>query len=388
MTYPAIQVLRAVAALAVVYYHAVIQLRTGLGRGDPLLPEFGAWGVDLFFVISGFVMWASTAGRTVSPAEFYRRRIVRIVPLYWGMTTCVAMVALVAPKLLRSTVFDGAHVTASFLFVPWPNPGLPPNHTDSLSPLVIPGWTLNYEMFFYLLFGACLLVSQRLRPLVIAAMLAGSMIIARQLAPTVPIAAFYASSMLLEFLGGVLIGVVAERLRLNAPDRLAWVGIGALLVGLCVAEEAGALASRALYLGPLAVAAIVVAVAADRNRIKRRQSLQTLGDASYSIYLVHIFVIAGLRVAMTRAGVEVRDVGGELAFVAAAVVASAGVGHALHRLFERPATLFASRVLLPAASVGRPRTERSMNGEPLGAEAPAMPTSRSRRPGQHQGGRA
>jgi exopolysaccharide production protein ExoZ len=345
VTFPAIQVLRAVAALAVVYYHAVVQLRTGLGRADPALAEFGAWGVDLFFVISGFVMWTSTAGRTISPGEFYRRRIVRIAPLYWGVTAFAALVALAAPHLLRSTVVDGAHVAASFLFVPWPNPGLPPSHPDVLSPLVIPGWTLNYEMFFYLLFGACLLVPQRVRPLAIAVFLVGSMIVARHLAPTLPIAAFYGSTMLLEFLGGVLIGVVAERLRWNAPDRLAWVAVGALVVALSLAEAAGALSSRALYLGPLAAATIAVAVAADRNRIERSPSLQTLGDASYSIYLIHIFVIAGLRVALTRSGFEVRDVAGELAFVATAVIASAGAGYVLHRVFERPATLFASRVL-------------------------------------------
>ena len=345
MTFPAIQVLRAVAALAVVYYHAVLQLRTGLGRADLALAEFGAWGVDLFFVISGFVMWVSTAGRTVRPGEFYRRRIVRIAPLYWGMTAVAAAIALVAPQLLRSTVVDGAHLAASFLFVPWPNPALPASHPDVLSPLVIPGWTLNYEMFFYLLFGACLIVPQRLRPLAITVLLVGAMIVARQLASTLPVAAFYGSGMLLEFLGGVLIGVVAERLRWNAPDRLAWAAIGSLLAGLCLAEAAGALSSRALYLGPLAAAAVALAVAADRNRIPRRQLLQTLGDASYSIYLVHIFVIAGLRVAAARAGFELRDVSGELAFVAAAMVASTGAGYVLHRVFERRATLFASRVL-------------------------------------------
>jgi exopolysaccharide production protein ExoZ len=345
--YPSIQILRGVAALSVVYFHAVLQVRPGLEQTGSMLPEFGAWGVDLFFVISGFVMWTSTAGRNLSPGEFYRRRIVRIAPLYWAITAFACSIALIAPQLLRSTRFEPVHAAMSFLFLPWPNPGLPITHPDLLSPIVIPGWTLNYEMFFYLIFGGSLLVSDRLRPFVVAALLAGSVVLATLLSPWLPVLKFYANTMLFEFLAGMLIGIFSARLKGLGPDWAAWAAMLALVVGMCVAEFALGLEARAITLGPLAAAVILVAVAADRHQTAHRSALlQKLGDASYSIYLIHIFVIAGFRVMLNMAGVRIETALDGMLFVAAAMLCSTAAGYVLYRLFEMPSTKLASRLLM------------------------------------------
>ena len=92
----------------------------------------------------------------MSPADFARRRIRRIVPLYWLATLFSATVALVAPSLLKSTVFDLPHLAASLLFMPWSNPADP----STITPVVVPGWTLNYEMFFYFVFALLLPLSR------------------------------------------------------------------------------------------------------------------------------------------------------------------------------------------------------------------------------------
>ena len=116
-------------------------------------PEVFNSRVDIFFVISGFIMWVTTVGRTLSPQEFLYRRLVRIVPLYWLVTAFTVLVMVVAPQAMQSSRFDLAHVVASFAFWPALHPV-----TGHYAPVLIPGWTLNYEMFFYVVFAACLLL--------------------------------------------------------------------------------------------------------------------------------------------------------------------------------------------------------------------------------------
>src|SRR3712207_3507791 len=98
----------------VVFVHLDVQLRRhGLGAIDS---GWGATGVDIFFVISGFIMWVTSARRRgLTGAQFMKNRIVRIVPLYWMISLFVVAVALIAPHLLHTTVLDTPHVIASFL---------------------------------------------------------------------------------------------------------------------------------------------------------------------------------------------------------------------------------------------------------------------------------
>src|SRR4051812_42255496 len=103
--------LRGVAALMVVFVH----LDNHLARLNYGTVDVGwlATGVDIFFVISGFIMWTSVERRGgMSAREFLKNRIIRIVPLYWAATGVVAVVALVAPQVLKTTVFDPGHVVA------------------------------------------------------------------------------------------------------------------------------------------------------------------------------------------------------------------------------------------------------------------------------------
>ena len=108
-----IQALRALAAVMVVFVHLKILLDT-IG-----LPLFGGAGVDLFFVISGFVMVHTTQKRPPSPSEFIRNRIARVVPVYWFMTLGVYGLALSAPRLLGATSGNVAELCKSLLFIPF-----------------------------------------------------------------------------------------------------------------------------------------------------------------------------------------------------------------------------------------------------------------------------
>ena len=144
-----VQYLRGCAALMIVFVHLGLQLKRVSYEGQ--WPYFLSAGVDIFFVISGFIMWITTA-KGMTTLEFFRRRFVRIVPLYWLLTSVVLASMSAFPDAVQSGRIDGWHVLGSYLFVPVVHPSL-----GIMQPLLIPGWTLNYEMFFYVIFGFALI---------------------------------------------------------------------------------------------------------------------------------------------------------------------------------------------------------------------------------------
>ena len=150
-----VQVLRGLAALAIAALHAQADARAlaearGLGF-TPLLHLPWAAGVDVFFVISGLIMVHASRGlfaREGARGTFLKRRLARIVPLYWAVTLLYLAVALTTPALLNSALLDPAPILASFLFIPFTRPD------GAVQPLYSLGWTLNFEMLFYVLFAA------------------------------------------------------------------------------------------------------------------------------------------------------------------------------------------------------------------------------------------
>src|SRR6266567_3039596 len=159
-----IQYLRAVAATMVVYHHARDRLP---GFSEAFPSPIGQAGVDLFFVISGFIMVVTTWSKPVSPGVFMLRRVIRIAPTYWIYTTLLAFFILVFPSVLKLEVTP-AHYLYSLLFIPHVSP-----LDNSVSPLLQLGWTLNYEMFFYCVFAVTLITSAAYRVVVVTLMLTG-----------------------------------------------------------------------------------------------------------------------------------------------------------------------------------------------------------------------
>lgn len=295
-----IQGLRAVAALMVVWFHAVAQLP---GLRDRVPWEFGGAGVDLFFVISGYIMTRTRAG--TSPAAFMRRRLERIVPLYWLITALVVLAALAMPALYRSTVVEPSHVLKSLFFIPHDSPG----HPGKLWPILVPGWTLNYEMFFYGLFAVSLVTGRWFVIATMAALLAFGWVTE----PTHYLLQFYTHPRMSGFLVGVLIGTWGP--RLSKP-----VAVFAALAGIALVPTGG-------YTAVLGAGLVVWASlsAALENRLLLR-----LGDASYSIYLTHLITLGVLRTVWDRLGLP------SVAYMLAGIVATSGVGWLAYRFAERP----------------------------------------------------
>jgi exopolysaccharide production protein ExoZ len=326
-----IQYLRAFAALAVVVYHSAE--RSGLHFG------IGAAGVDVFFVISGFIMWTVTRGKPVGAATFIRHRLLRIVPLYWLVTLTLACVALAMPSAFPALQPKAGHVIASMLFIPHMDGGGHP------WPLVVAGWTLVYEMFFYAVFAASLLAPRHLQIGLVTAVLLACVAAGVALAPSQPWLETYTNPLLLEFLAGIWIGELWRQERVPGPA----IGMALLVAGLaCYATLESKhfyLESARLALWGMPAMLLVVGMLACEGMVvmRRARLLLILGDASYAIYLVHGLLISGL--------------GKLLGGVAPAlllpifVVGAGVVGVAVHFWVERPMTAILRRGLRQRAAL-------------------------------------
>jgi len=333
-----LQYIRALAALLVVYFHAILQIQK-LDPGAFLSgAAFGECGVDLFFVLSGFVMWITTSGKASSTTTFYAKRARRILPLYWSATLLAASVALAAPSILKSTVFDPPHVVASLLFIPWINPADPLG--SMIAPVIVPGWTLNYEMYFYLVFGLMLLLPRSARLTATLAVFSLIWLVCQLLPADSTPARFYGSLVVFEFLAGAVIGsIYMSGHRLAAPPAAA---LAVIAVQIMLMVDASHLQIDRLFkFGILAASVVYAATAVDQSRVPKLTWLRYVGDASYSIYITHIFVLAGARMLYPRLPLDLMR--NEFVFLAICLVLSTLVGALVHWLFEAPIDRYLNR---------------------------------------------
>lgn len=277
-----VQYLRAAAAFAVVLFHISVLSQETWGLDPARVDHVGAAGVDLFFVISGFIM-AMIVDRSgaFDGRQFLIRRVARVVPAYWAITLFVFILALAMPSLFRSTEASLGHLLVSLAFLPI-DVG-----SGSTGPLLIVGWTLNYEMFFYALVALTVGLFGDRRLIGTAAVLLGLVATGLATAPGHATAEFYTDPILLEFVFGILIFRSWRRRRIEA-------GLGAaaaFLVGLTLLAlqwERPLDEWRAFYWGVPAAAVLYGGLGALRfsSRI-----LALLGDWSYALYLTHVFVV-------------------------------------------------------------------------------------------------
>ncbi|KMO19455.1 hypothetical protein SQ03_07840 [Methylobacterium platani JCM 14648] len=361
------QVLRALAAVMVAAGHAQFEVAGLAARaGLPFAPAARLpWpaGVDVFFVISGFIIVHAAAplyGRADARKIFLAHRIARVVPLYWLATTLYLALAFARPGLLGAGSEGPLYLAASYLF--WPMA----RADGAVQPLYSLGWTLNYEMAFYALFALALpwgggriaggerIASPRRTVLGVVALLGGLVLVGRVAGPlpgplAAPIA-FWSDPIVLEFACGALLALARqEGFRLPAPARLVLAVAG--LVLLCVAGEAPALPRALAWGGPAALLVAAAALGPAGAVGPRLRPAVVLGDASYALYLAHPFVVRGLRVTAETAGLAAVLGPGPLA--ASMLVLAAGAAILLHRIVERPLTRAARALLAPASPVNK-----------------------------------
>ncbi|MDB5458443.1 MAG: acyltransferase [Caulobacteraceae bacterium] len=277
-----IQRLRAIAAIGVALFHAC--------QWSGVDFAVGAAGVDIFFVISGFVLWTAAQARPVSPGAFLAARLARVAPLYWLVTLAVTALVLWRPQAMSVAHFTPSHLILSLLLVPHNDP------VGDAFPMVASGWTLTYEAFFYLALALTLAVPKDRRFQVMSLVLLAASVIGLGYHSLYPL---LANPLLLEFLAGIGLARLWARGRLQRIDpRWGW-GITALGALVLFGLQVGGVRDdfwRPFLWGPpaaLIVAGALKLEAAGRlghGRLGR--ALEGLGDASYSIYLCQLPVIA------------------------------------------------------------------------------------------------
>lgn len=315
------QYLRAVAALLVVFHHV---RNPGNGLFDPVGHwNWGQSGVDMFFLISGFIMYS--VARQERPIRFLQRRIIRIVPLYWIATFFLYFQISIG---FPGTVPSIDQLLRSLLFIPQYSTQNP----AEIWPFLVPGWTLQFEMYFYAIF-AIGLAFKRLLPITLCigaiAIILGQLELGLQ---ENALFATYTSPIITEFFQGMLIALIHQRRSLAAFRLMLPLGILMLLL-------VGNLDAPRLLIWGLPSSLILIGCLAleDGGKMPSLPIFKNLGDASYSIYLSHTFVLQiGLFVWWR---VPVHGWPQFLIFTPTAIAGCAIAGVLIYRYIEQPMLL-------------------------------------------------
>jgi exopolysaccharide production protein ExoZ len=337
-----IQILRGIAALSVAIGHvqrnAITVAATNHREFNPILLDLTEAGVDLFFVISGFVMvYASRElfGTSGGGLVFLSRRIARIVPLYWAMTTVFLVAVLVSPSLIPVGRPGLAEILTSYSFIPY-------YRADSswMHPIYSVGWTLNYEMFFYCIFGCVIALPVKRALTVLTAVFCGLVVIGAICRPAPGILFFWSRPIILEFVMGAWIGYACLA-EFRVTNRTAVMLASAGIAGFALQVITGVYAHgswRPIVWGVPAATIIGAAALFNWNIAARGacRPLVLLGTASYALYLVHPMGVHAMHLLWGKLGLAARASETVYFFVTLAPLPLLAI--AIYLWFEKPVT--------------------------------------------------
>lgn len=325
-----LQMGRGLAATIVVVDHAILHnFRTPPG----FVPLLGVYGVTLFFLISGFIMVRVSGESSFAPGRFLLNRFQRVAPLYYVACALLAVQVLIVPWAFKTTHLEFWHVLRSLLFIPAYSPTAGPGF---ITPFYQLGWTLNFEMFFYVVFASLFFLRSAQRVCVLTVLFAGLMIAGQTVHFDQAIPSFYTRIDLASFLVGAWFGLCSQRggMVIGRRTALALFALSLVLIGYVMLHPDHYSEHLPLRLAMLAGATMHIAIIIgyfDRLRKAIPRFLLRLGDASYAIYLFHMFAIGPIAFVGKKLGPD---------FLIPAIVLSliGGVfaGLVAHRCFERP----------------------------------------------------
>ena len=268
-----IQILRAFAAINVVVVHALYYSSIYKYESNFLnfLSGWGSNGIDLFFVISGFIIFHTQINNKKNIFEFIKLRLARIVPCYWIITLFYIITYYLFPNLFNNLKINTAIIFQSLFFF-----------SQSISgtyPLVNVGWTLEYEIFFYLLFSF-FLIFKELNIFFINIVFFSLILLIK-------------NYLFLEFLFGVNVAYFYNRKNLSNKNGFIFfiIGFASLIlsiksIGVFRIEN---VIDRIFYWG---IPSLLIVLGLIYCKKFNNKFLIFLGNASYSIYLTHFIFIA------------------------------------------------------------------------------------------------
>lgn len=281
-----IQILRAIAALSVVYVHCTT-------AGDYNFLTTGSFGVDIFFIISGFII-AYVIEKDSS--QFLLKRIFRIYPMYIIATIMMIFTVLIFPTLIKSTTISFSGFIKSILFIPGiENRGYP---------ILGQGWTLRFEMFFYLLMFICILIvrNKKYASLICAGFIFLFIGIASILKPINYFINYFCNDIILEFACGVLLFkcnkyIIKRQFKINRFAKISiCIFVAVICYGFMVFIDIKSISVskfRSLYYGIPSLLMVIAILMLEINikDTKLTRIIIEIGEASYVMYLFHYHIV-------------------------------------------------------------------------------------------------
>lgn len=275
--------MRALAALSVVAAHiGAIGNLPATPFVEPYNGFYGVAGVDVFFVISGFIMIYITRDGA-RPALFLLARFARIYPLWWAVSLAAAPATLLV--LVGYPNEQADYLLRSLFLLP-----IASDEGKLVLPRVAVGWTLTYELFFYLAFATALVAGHRLLLVKVSAILIAAYAIHFVLPPGAAHALF-SNPIYFEFIFGMVIAELYLARLLRWPVIVALVSVAALLLWFSPSDPTVYGGQRVLWWGVPASSALALALMLETNNIRAPRLAVFLGDASYATYLMQYFAV-------------------------------------------------------------------------------------------------
>ena len=340
LNFDLIQALRFLAAFMVICCHSTLYTKERLVSSGEIF-NLGANGVPLFFVISGFVMVISSR-KLINDKDGWKKyavkRIIRIVPLYWLITTFKLAVMILSTGLILHSEIDFTNILKSYFFIPCIN------IDGETRPILGVGWTLNFEMFFYLLFTIALLV--RINTIIFSGIIMIALaVLSFFKTPAWPLVLnFYADPIVINFLFGMIAAVlITKKIKVQKPISITLIFLGLLFLFSPLQYYFKFNQSNTSLANALASFLIVYfsAQLEKESLVYTPKIILFFGMASYSLYLIHPVIIPLSPVILKKMGV-INSLLSESLCVIFALVA----GTISYYYFEKPIT----RILTKAYS--------------------------------------
>jgi exopolysaccharide production protein ExoZ len=352
-TFRNVQALRAIAALLVIGVHlgADSGFEARYLSPTPVLTRYladaGWYGVDLFFVISGFIMTVTAwklFGNATNARVFLLRRLARIYPPYWALLVPLLLLYIVRPGLVNAHSTIAPNLAASFLLLPQVG-----------EPLLLVSWTLTFEMAFYLVFTVALFFERRWLWLILSIWVAGiALASAYWTGNRNPYLDFVANPLPVEFMFGIVVGTLVMCGQIKRPAVFVLAGVVTVVTLMTLSTMHNAAVNsnlwvRALAAGPGFAALLYGVVGLEKKRALLFPGwLDHLGDASYAMYLWHVPVLSLLGLLVIH--LHARTALSHAVLLALALALIVSVALAVYRFIERPLTRLIQRHLISRSS--------------------------------------
>jgi peptidoglycan/LPS O-acetylase OafA/YrhL len=334
-----LQVFRGLAAVGVVAHHAAVSTNAFNAKIPEHLSrsfELGFLGVDFFFVLSGFIILnahfddAKTAN---SAKSFVNKRLSRIFPPYWPVSLLLLLLYVFFPRLSEGTRGNISLISSLFL--------LP----DSNPPALSVAWTLIHELMFYILF-LLFFVSNKVFSVFCAVWLFVTLVQPFTSNDMGAVFKYLINPINVEFIAGLMCALLYRKFRTMSPSVTIIAGVSLLIAFLAISVD---IAHRYLYAIPFGLIVLGSSAASSSVDFRIPRLPVFLGDASYSIYLIHIPLISLVsRIVAKAAPVS----GWQLAFTCCVGASIAG-GAIYHLGVERPSIRAFKKMMTIAAGRSR-----------------------------------